>query len=103
MVIDLAQDIRSLTEFKRHSAEFLERMKDTGAPVVLTVNGRAEVVVQDVAAYQRLLEAVDRLEAIEGISKELDAFARGEGIPAAEALVEIEQADLHSIRRPLEE
>lgn len=82
-------DIASLTEFKRNSAEAVKRLKETGQPQVLTVNGRAEVVVQDVASYQRLLELVDRAEAIEGIRRGLESAARGEGRPAEEIYAEI--------------
>ena len=41
---------------------------------MLTVNGKAEVIVQDAAAYQKLLELVDRLQAIEGIQKGLESM-----------------------------
>ena len=50
------QDILSLTEFHRHSREHIARLRATGRPEVLTVNGRAELVVQDASAYQHLLE-----------------------------------------------
>ena len=36
-------------------------MKQTGEPIVLTVNGKAEVVVQDAKSYQQLLEKIERL------------------------------------------
>jgi hypothetical protein len=36
------------------------RIKLSGRREVLTINGKAELVVQDAAAYQRLLEAVER-------------------------------------------
>jgi hypothetical protein len=52
--------------------------------MVLTVNGKAEIVVQDAASYQRMLELIDRAEAIVGIRKGLQSVARGEGIPAEE-------------------
>ena len=45
-------DIASLTDFKRNTSEAIRRLKTTGQPRILTVNGRAEVVVQDVASYQ---------------------------------------------------
>jgi prevent-host-death family protein len=64
-VIDLSKDIHSMTEFKRRTSEFVARLKKTGRPVVLTTNGRAEIVVQDAAAYQKLLEAARRLELLE--------------------------------------
>jgi prevent-host-death family protein len=62
LVLDLSEDIHSMTEFKRRTSEFVARLRKTGRPVVLTTNGRAEIVVQDAAAYQKLLEAAHRLE-----------------------------------------
>jgi PHD/YefM family antitoxin component YafN of YafNO toxin-antitoxin module len=67
-MLDLANDIRSLSEFKRNTVDLLERLRKSGHPLVLTINGRAELVVQDAAAYQALL---DRVEAIEGIQQGL--------------------------------
>ena len=81
-------DIASLTEFKRNSTDALKRLKETGQPQVLTVNGRAEMVVQDVTSYQRLLDMVDRAEAIEGIRRGLESATRGEGRPAEEIYAE---------------
>jgi len=81
-------DIASLTEFKRNSTEAIKRLKETGQPQVLTVNGHAEVVIQDALAYQRLLDIVERAEAIEGIRRGLESAARGEGRPAEEIYAE---------------
>ena len=80
------RDIYSLTDFQRKTREHIERLKATGRPEVLTVNGRAEVVVQDAESYERLLEVVERAEAIVGIRLGLDSMHRGEGRPAGEAL-----------------
>jgi prevent-host-death family protein len=82
-------EIGSLTDFKRNTTEAIKRLKETGQPRVLTVNGRAEVVIQDVASYQRLLELVDRAEAIEGIRQGLESAARGEGRPPEEIFAEL--------------
>src|SRR5919108_1657671 len=61
------EDIHSLTDFQRNAKEHIQRLKETGRPEVLTVNGKAELIVQDAASYQKLLELLDRLEALEGI------------------------------------
>ncbi|HUT94180.1 MAG TPA: type II toxin-antitoxin system Phd/YefM family antitoxin [Thermoguttaceae bacterium] len=84
--MDIARDIESLTHFKRKTAQLVAQLKATGAPMVLTVNGRAEIVVQDAASYQRLLDLIDRAEAVLGIRKGLEAMERKEGIPAEEAI-----------------
>lgn len=76
------EDIYSLTDFQRHAKEHIARLKETGRPEVLTVNGRAELVVQDAASYQKLLDLLDRLEALEGIKQGLESMHRGEGRPA---------------------
>ena len=76
--------IYSRTDFQRHAKEHIERLKHTGWPEVLTVNGKAELVVQDAAAYQKLLDLLDRAEALEGIRQGLASMYRGEGRPAAE-------------------
>jgi prevent-host-death family protein len=90
-MVDLQKEIRSLTEFKRNTSELVKRMKETGDPLVLTVNGKAELVVQDAEAYQRMLELIDRAEAIEGIRRGLESMKRGEGRPAREVLEELRQ------------
>ena len=82
-------EIASLTDFTRNSTEAIKRLKETGQPRVLTVDGRAEVVVLDVASYQRLLELADRSEAIQGIRRGLESAARGEGQSVEEAYAEI--------------
>jgi prevent-host-death family protein len=56
-MIDL-KEIHPLTDFQRNTKAYLKRLKETGRPQDLTVNGRAEVVVQDAAACQVLLDAV---------------------------------------------
>jgi prevent-host-death family protein len=75
----LKRDIQSLSTFKRDTARFVRQMKKTGAPVILTVNGKAEMVVQDAESYQELLDAKDRMEAIAGIQRGLDSLRRGRG------------------------
>src|SRR5271154_2998541 len=79
--MDLSQDIHPLTDFKRNTPEFLRQLKESGNPVVLTVNGRAELVVQDAASYQRLFDLAERLETIQAVKEGLGSTDRGEGNP----------------------
>ncbi len=78
-MLDLANDIRSLSDFKRNTTELLERIRKTGHPLVLTINGRAEVVVQDAEAYQELL---DRVETVEALQRGLADVKAGRTKPA---------------------
>ena len=90
-MMDITKDIQPLTDFKRNTTELLRQMKETGEPIVLTINGRAELVVQDAGSYQKLLELVDRLEAIAGVRKGLEESKRGEGQPIEDAVREIRE------------
>jgi len=76
-MINLGQDIRSMSDFKRNTQELLEQMESSGRPMVLTVNGNAKLVVQDAAAYQKLLDSIDEAQAIEGIKQGLEDVRRG--------------------------
>jgi hypothetical protein len=77
------QDIRSLTDFQRNTKSHLRRLKSSGRPEVLTVNGRAELIVQDASAYE------ETLDAIRGIQRGLEAAAAGKGEPARKVLERI--------------
>jgi prevent-host-death family protein len=52
-MIDL-ENIHPLTDFKRNVKQFIERTKATKSPLVLTVNGKAEIVVQDAISFQEM-------------------------------------------------
>jgi prevent-host-death family protein len=79
MRLDLANEIRSLSDFKRNTLDLLDRIRTTGNPLVLTVNGKAELIVQDAGAYQALL---DRVEALEGIQRGVADVKAGRTKPA---------------------
>lgn len=78
-MLDLANDIRSLSDFKRNTVDLLDRIRKTGNPMVLTINGKAELVVQDAEAYQALL---DRVETLEGIRRGVADVKAGRTKPA---------------------
>lgn len=77
-MLNLTRDINSLSNFKRDTSRFIEQMKETGNPVVLTVNGKAELIVQDVESYQKLLDKLERLETIAGIKQGLADVEAGQ-------------------------
>lgn len=87
-ILNISQDIRSLTEFKRNTTQLTEQMKTSGRPLVLTINGKAEFVVQDAASYQAMLEAAERTATVEGIRRGLEQSQREEGRPVEEFFAE---------------
>lgn len=81
--------IHSLTDFLRNHKSHVARLKETHAPEVLTVNGRAEVVVQDAASYQAMLDRFHHLETVAAIQEGMASADRGELKPAAQVLDEM--------------
>ena len=90
-MFNIIQDIHSLSSFKRNTCEFIQQMKQTGKPVVLTVNGKAELVVQDAESYQKLLDMLEQLEIIAGINQGLEDVNAGRTRPLAEFEQEMQQ------------
>ena len=81
--MDITKDIRPLTEFKRETSRFVARLKKTGRPSVLTVNGKPSVVVMDATAWQEMQDQIDYAQTVAGIRKGLDQARAGEGVEAS--------------------
>jgi len=78
----MLNDTRALSDFQHDAKKHLRRLTKTGQPELLTVNGKPAVIVQDARSYQRLLDTVEKAEAIAGIKLGLESMARGQGQPA---------------------
>lgn len=93
-MLDLSRDIQSLSNFKRNTPEFLRQLKQTGQPVVLTVNGKAELVVQDAASFQKLVERAERAERaerLEALRESVEDMRAGRVSPIEDMLDEMRQ------------
>ena len=88
-MLDLTQDIHPLTDFKRNTADFMNKMKKSSRPLVLTVNGKAALVVQDAESYQQILEKLERFETVEAIRAGIAAAEKGHIKPARQALADL--------------
>jgi PHD/YefM family antitoxin component YafN of YafNO toxin-antitoxin module len=65
-MLDVAKDIHSLTDFKRNTPSFLDRLRASRGALLLTVNGKAEVAVMGAEAFQAVLETLEQLETLQG-------------------------------------
>ena len=83
-MIDL-REVRSVTEFQRNIKEYVGRLKENKTPLVLTVNGRAELVVQDAESYQLILERLERAETVAAIRRGMKDAEEGRMIPLKDA------------------
>jgi prevent-host-death family protein len=87
--LDITQDIQPLTTFRNNSAKMLQQLKKTGRPIVLTVNGKTEAVVQSAEAYQRLLDIAADSDEREGVRQGDEDIAAGRTLPAREVFDEM--------------
>jgi prevent-host-death family protein len=96
-MLDITSDIQSLTTFRRRSGDFIRQLRKTKRPVVLTIKGKAAAIVQDAAAYQKLLDIAAKAEAREGIRQGLEDSMKGRMRPAREFFTDFEAG--HGISR----
>ena len=82
-------EVNPILDDRNRSAEFLEHLRATHRPMVLTVNGRAAAVIQDAEGYQRLLDLAAAADAAEGIRQGLDDVANGRVRAASEVFDEL--------------
>lgn len=88
--MDITKDIHSVTTFRRNPGLFMKQLKKNKRPVILTVKGKAEAVVQDAASYQRLLDIAARADAREGIRQGLEEAEAGQGVDAEDFFADFE-------------
>ena len=92
-MIEITEDIQSLTTFRRRSGDFMKQLKRTKRPVVLTVKGKAAAIVQDAGAYQRLLDIAALADSEEGIRQGKEDAKQGKLRPAGEFFEDFEAAN----------
>jgi prevent-host-death family protein len=62
MAMKLSSQIKPISYLKAHAAEIVRTMSDQGGPLIITQNGEAKVVVQDIASYEQTQETMALLK-----------------------------------------
>jgi len=76
-ILKPSQDVQPLSAFRANAAGFLDQVRATKRPLVITQHGKSAAVVLDVDEYEALVEELEVIRAIRQAKSEL---ARGEGI-----------------------
>ncbi|MCY4426929.1 MAG: type II toxin-antitoxin system Phd/YefM family antitoxin [Halieaceae bacterium] len=71
-----SSDIHTVTEFSRKPAEHIKRLTESKRPEILTVNGKAAVVVQDAETYEKMAALADYAESLQNIRQALSEQGR---------------------------
>ena len=81
--------IDSITNFQKHAKDFVTRLEKTKEPLVLTVNGKAKLVLRDAEAYQSMLDELEHSRFIEAVRQGLRESEQGRGRSAEEVFAEM--------------
>ncbi|TSE07414.1 MULTISPECIES: type II toxin-antitoxin system Phd/YefM family antitoxin [Aquimarina] len=69
-------DVHTVTEFFRNPSDHIKRLSISKKPEVLTLNGKAAIVVQDAASYERMAELADYAESLMQVKQALSEEGR---------------------------
>ncbi len=54
----LSRQIKPISYLKAHAAEIVRRLGEQREPLIITQNGQAKIVIQDIASYEREQETM---------------------------------------------
>jgi prevent-host-death family protein len=69
----LSSQIKPISYLKAHAAEIVRNMGDQGGPLVITQNGEAKVVLQDIASYEQTQETMALLKVLALGNRQIEA------------------------------
>ena len=84
----LSSRIRPISYLKAHAAEIVRTLGDRREPLIITQNGEAKVVIQDIDSYEETQEAVALLKILALGSRQVEA---GRVKPAADVVARLRQ------------
>jgi prevent-host-death family protein len=82
----LSQRVKSISHLKAHAPEVMRSLADSREPVILTVNGEARAVLQDIASYEQTQETMGLLKILALAAKNIEA---GRVTPARKAFARL--------------
>lgn len=78
--------IKSISYLKANAAEVVRRLAEKREPLVITQNGEAKAVMQDVASYEQTQETLALLKILALGNRQIE---EGKAVPAGEAIQEL--------------
>lgn len=78
-----ASRIKPISYFKAHAAEIIKELGEVGEPMIITQNGEAKAIVQDIVSYEKTQETLALLKILALGEKEVQ---EGKTVPVADAM-----------------
>jgi prevent-host-death family protein len=91
----LTSDVKPVSEFRANAAKFVQQVRETRRPLVLTQHGKSAAVLLDVEEYEEMVYTIELLRSIQRGEAQLDA---GLGIPHEQVMAELLDKDRDSFR-----
>ena len=82
----LSSRIKPISYLKAHAAEIVRTLGDRGEPLIITQNGEAKVVMQDIDSYEQMQETVALLKIFALGNRQIEA---GQVQPAADVIARL--------------
>ena len=82
----LSEQIKSISYLKAHAAEIARTLGEQQRPLIITQNGEAKMVVQDIDSYDRMQETLSLLKILALGNRQIEA---GQVEPAAEVIARL--------------
>ena len=84
----LSDRIRPISYLKAHASEIVRTLGDRGEPLVITRNGEAKAILQDIDSFEKTQETMALLKMLALGNRQIDA---GRVRPAAEAIARLRE------------
>ncbi|MGC2062001.1 MAG: type II toxin-antitoxin system Phd/YefM family antitoxin [Thermodesulfovibrionales bacterium] len=78
----LSEAVKPISYFKAHASEVIRDVSESSNPVVITLNGEAKVILQDIKEYERTQQSLALLKILAQSTKSLQ---QGKVKPAGRA------------------
>lgn len=84
----LSDRIRPISYLKAHAAEIVRTLGDRGEPLVITQNGEAKAILQDIDSFEKTQETMALLKMLALGNRQIDA---GRVTQAADAIARLRE------------
>jgi prevent-host-death family protein len=84
----LSHQIKPISYLKAHAAEIIRNLGDEGEPLIITQNGEAKVILQDIKSYEETQETLALLKILAIGNRQIE---EGKVVSATDAINRIRQ------------